>query len=261
VKKLALFGILAVAGAAGSASALTFNCRFVERVGSTDVILPNNQIDFATTGGAARNIRVQFSVVDDASGAAPAGGFVGWNVGTVAVSGSVSNSDELRNPGRLSPFNFASGVNANGNPPLPAGDPFTMLSEIDNTLGTQSPVWVCNADGTVPPQPAAAVRGRNVFVSTFAFSVRPNAGASDYTVTIGGNLIAATSWLPVGNPSAPDCMDPSDPSDDIPGSVTYAPFPTAPTAFTCVLTVHIIPAPGAAALLGLGGLLAARRRR
>jgi len=260
VKKLALFGILAVAGAASSANAYEFRCRFVERVGSTDVVLDNNTIDASNAN--VRNIRIQFGVFDDAAGVAPAGGYVGWNVGTIAVSGAVNNSDERRNNGRISPFNFAAGPNSNGNAPLPAGDPFTMLTEIDNTLGTQSPSWVCNADGTIPPQPAALVRGRNTFVSTFAFSIDPTSTSStSYTVTIGGNTIGADSWLPVGNPSAPDCGDPADPLDDVPGAVTYAPFPTAPRAISCVLNVQIIPAPGAAALLGLGGLLAARRRR
>jgi uncharacterized protein (TIGR03382 family) len=83
---------------------------------------------------------------------------------------------------------------------------------------------------------------------------------SSYTVTAAGNLIAATSWLPVGGPTPPDCGDPADPADDTPGSVTYAPFPTAPEAFTCVLIVEI-PGPGTASLVGLGGLLVSRRRR
>lgn len=259
MKKLALFGILAVAGAAGSANAFEFRCRYIERVGNTDVVLTDNHID--ATNGNVRNIRLQFGVFDDAAGAAPDGGFVGWNVGTLAVSGSASNSDERRNNGRIAPFNFAGGPNANGNAPLPAGDPFTMLTEIDATLGTQSPIWVCDAQGNAPAQPAATVRGRNTFVSVFAFSIDPNAGAESYTVTAGGNLIGAASWLVVGSATAPDCGDPADPSDDVPGAVTYAPFPTTPQAFTCVLSVDIIPAPGAAALLGLGGLLAARRRR
>lgn len=259
MKKLALFGILAVAGAASSADAFEFRCRFVERIGNMDVPLVDNRIEVVP--GVTRNIRIQFGVFDNAAGAAPAGGYVGWNVGTLAVSGAASNSDERRNNGRISPFNFGPGANANGNPPLPGGDPFTMLSEIDNTLGTQSPVWVCGPGGVIPPQPAAAVRGLNTYVSTFAFSVTANSATSEnYTVTAGGNLIAAAMWNTVGNPSAPDCGDPDDPSDDVPGAVTYAPVPLTPQAFTCVLNV-IVPGPGSAALLGLGGLLAARRRR
>jgi hypothetical protein len=260
VKNLALFGLLAVAGAASSANAFEFRCRFVERVGNQDIVLTDNQIVAAP--GVTRNIRVQFGVFDNAAGAAPAGGYVGWNVGTLTVSGPASNSDERRNNGRIAPFNFGPGVNANGNPPLPGGDPFTALTEIDNTLGTQSPVWVCDAAGNAPPQPAATVRGLNTFVSTFAFSITPQSapGGANYTVTAGGNLIAASSWNTVGNPAAPDCGDPADPADDVAGAVTYAPVPLTPQAFSCVLTV-IVPGPGSAALLGLGGLLAARRRR
>lgn len=260
MKVRSLLALAVVAGAAASANALTFECRFVERVGSTDVVLANNTID--ATNGLVRNIRMQFRVVDDASGPAPAGGFVGQNVGSLTVSGSASNSDERRNNGRLSPFNFAGGVNSNGNPPLPGGDPFTMLTDIDNTLGTQSPTWVVAADGSIPAQPAATVRGRNTFISIYAFSIDPNPGATSYTVTAAGNLIAAESWLVVGTANPPDNGGtPDDPSDDTAGSVTYAPFPTAPVPYTCVLNVNIVPAPGAAALLGLGGLLVARRRR
>ncbi len=259
MKVRSLLALAVVAGAAASANALTFECRFVERVGNTDVVLAGNTID--ATNLLPRRIRMQFRVVDDASGPAPAGGFVGQNVGSLTVSGSASNSNETRTSGRIAPFNFAGGVNANGNPPLPGGDPFTMLTDIDNTLGTASPTWVCAADGSVPAQPAAPVRGRNAFVSIYEFTIDPNAGAESYTVTAAGNLIAAESWLVVGSANAPDCGDPSDPADDVAGSVTYAPFPTAPVPYTCVLNVNIVPAPGAAALLGLGGLLVARRRR
>jgi len=257
--KLALAGLLVAGGVAGSAEAFEFRCRFVERVGNIDVVLQGNIIDASSR--VARNIRLQFGVFDDAAGPAPAGGFVGWNVGTLAVSSSTGNSDERRNPGRLSPFNFASGATSNGNPPLPGGDPFTMLTEIDATLGTQSPIWQCDANGVPPLQPAATVRGLNTYVSVYAFSIDPigNMGVN-YTVTAGGNLIAATDWREVGSPTAPDCGDPADPSDDVPGSVTYAPFPVAPRAFTCILDVRI-PGPGAAALMVLGGLAGARRRR
>jgi len=255
VKKLALFGILAVAGAASSANAWHFEVRFVERVGSTDTVIAGNTIDASVNRGV-RNIRIQFGVFDDADGAAPAGGYVGWNVGTLAVSGAADNSDERRNSGRISPFNFAGGANSNGNPPAPAGDPFSMLSEIDATLGTQSPFWGFNADGMALPQPNAAVRGINSFVSVYAFSIDPrdDASAAGYTVTAGGNLIAATEWRAIGTPTPPD------EETQTPGSVTYAPFPTTPQAFSAVLNV-LIPGPGSAALLGLGGLLAARRRR
>jgi hypothetical protein len=258
VKKLALVGILAVAGVAASANAFEYRVRFVEQTGNGAnqfTVLAGNSID--ASNGAPRRIRVQFGVFDDATSAAPAGGFVGWNVGTITVGGAAGNSDESRTPGRLSPFNFAAGPNSNGNP---STNPFDALTEIDATLGTQSPIWICDAQGNVPPQPAATVRGRNTYISVYEITIDPAAGAVNYSIAYGGNLIAASSWNTVGTPTPPDCGDPSDPSDDTPGQVTYAPFPTDPVAFAATLNV-VIPAPGTAALLGLGGLVALRRRR
>jgi hypothetical protein len=245
--------------AQGVAVAWHFECRFIERAGNIDVPLLNNTID--VFDGMSRNIRVQFGVFDDVDGAAPAGGFVGWNTGTIAVSGPAGNSDERRNPGRLAPFNFLPGPNSNGNPPAPAGDPFTMLTDIDSTLGIQSPEWICVESPLPMPQPVAVVRGLNEFVSVYAFSIDPaQPSAVMYSVTVAGNLIAATEWRTVGNPSAPDCGDPEDPMDDIPGSVTYVPFPTAPRAFACTLNVGI-PSPASVTILILlsGGAFLRRR--
>lgn len=267
MKKLALFGILAVAGVATSANAYEFRVRFVERVGNTDIVIPDNTLDISD--GTARRIRIQFGVFDDADGAAPAGGFVGWNVGTVEISGDPGNSADRRTNGRLAPFNFATGMFSNGNP-APAGGPsmgdaegtdFQGWTDIDATLGTQAPFWGCTpAPGEEPlPQPNATVRGLNTFVSVFELTTDPIDGAEAYSITFGGNLIAATEWRVVGNPLPPDCGDPDDPSDNVPGTIVYAPFPTAPVAFTA--TLNLVPAPGAAALLGLGGLVALRRRR
>jgi len=252
-----LFGLAVVAGAAVSANAFEYRCRWVERVGSTDVVIGGDGFDFDAGDGAPRRIRLQFGVFDDGAGDAPGGGFVGWNVGTMNISGAADNSIERRTPGRVSPFNFATGPNSNGNPPVPAGGDvdFQSLTEIDSTLGTQAPFWGCNPDGTPLPQPNAAVRGRNGFVSVYEITIDPSDGFAEYSITVGGNLIAATEWRVVGNPIPPDCE--SEPPT--PGTVVYAPFPTDPVAFTCSL--NIIPAPGAAVLLGLGGLLAARRRR
>jgi hypothetical protein len=256
-----LFGLAVVAGAAVSANAFEFRCRWVERVGSTDTVIGGDGATFTVTPGSTHNIRLQFGVFDDGTSAAPAGGYVGWNVGTLDVSGAAGNSSNTRSPGRLSPFNFAAQPDANGNPPLPGGDPFTHLTAIDNTLGTQSPIWqgCVDTDGdgipdTPTPAPAANVRGRNTFVSTYAITTATNAGTTNYSITAGGNLIAASEWRTVGTPTPPDC-DTGDP-----GAITYAPFPTDPVAFTCTLNI-VVPAPGALALMGLGGLIAARRRR
>jgi hypothetical protein len=258
-----LFGLAVVAGAAVSANAFEYRCRWVERVGATDIVIGGNGAELDVGDGAPRRIRLQIGVFDDAGGAAPGGGFVGWNVGSMQISGPAANSADRRTNGRLSPWNFATGPNSNGNPPPAggsnagdaAGTDFSGWTEIDATLGTQSPFWQgCDAEGNPVPPPPAAVRGRNTFASLFEITTDPNDGGfENYSISASGNLISATEWRIVGNPLPPDC------ESGTPGQITYAPFPTDPVAFSCVL--NLVPAPGAAALLGLGGLLAARRRR
>lgn len=261
-----LTAALSLVTIAAPAHAWHYDCRFIERVGAQDVVLPGNIIN--ASNGNVRNIRVQFGAFDDADSLAPAGGFVGWNVGTLAVSGPASNSDERRNNGRLQPFTFAGQPTANGDPPLPAGDPFTMLTEIDATLGTQGPVWNCgdpDGDGVWGPlpMPQATIRGLNTFVSVFAFSIDPSPGAVSYNVTASGNLIAAREWRVIGNPTPPDCEGcPNDPlCNDMPASVTYAPYPEAPRGFTCQLTVFVPSPTGATMSILVGGVVLSRRRR
>lgn len=253
--KLAL-SALSLLAVCGSANAFEFRCRFVERVANQDIVINGNQV--AVTPGVTRNIRIQFGVFDNASGPAPAGGFVGWNLGSLTVSGEHNNSTQQRNPGRMAPFTFSPHPNANGNPPAPEGDPFTMLTEIDATLGTQSPAWVCDAQGQAPPQPGARMRGVNTYVSVYAFSLET--GDVTYSLIASGNLTGASAWQAVGTPLAPDCGDPLDPSDDVAGSVTYAPMPTAPRAFSCILEV-VAPSPGTGATFGIVVLITAARRR
>ncbi len=266
MKTLWLVGLFVVVGtAASTARAFEFRARFIERVGNENVILPGNTID--ASNGLARRIRIQFGVFDDAAGAAPAGGFVGWNVGSLAVSGALANSAETRTPGRLSPFTFAPQQNANGNPPLasPGGDPFTMLTEIDNTLGTQTTLW--RADQPLPDP--AVVRGFNDFVSIFEFTIDPadtGGGAADYTITLGGNVIGASEWRMVGTPTAPGDDDgpPCDfppACEDPPGSATWAPNPTPPQGISAVLNVVVVPSPPAAVVVGGMVLFGLRRRR
>ena len=129
---------------------------------------------------------------------------------------------------------------------------------VDASIGSQSPEWVCDAAGNPMPQPLAVVRGLNTFVSLYEFTIDPAPGAVAYEVAASGNLVAATQWLTVGSPTPTDCSDPTNP---MPGSITYAPFPTAPETFECALMVNCVPSPGAGMLAAAGALLAGRRRR
>lgn len=254
-----LVGVAAVAGLTTSTGAFEFRCRFVERVGNVDVELVNGTID--ASDRRAHTVHLQFEVFSPVDDPTPApGGFVGWNVGTMAVSGSVVNSDERRAPGRLAPFNFAGGPFSNGNPPLPAGDPFTFIDQIDATLSTQAPPWVCNPDASVPPQPQPVVLGLNTFVSVFSFTIDPFQNGATDNVTARGNLIAGTSWLPVGTPVPPDCGDPENQSDDVAGNITYVPIPSTPRSFTCVLEVSTVPGPSGISVVLAASAVCARRR-
>mgnify|MGYP000393562440 CR=1 FL=1 len=244
--------------ASSSASAFEFRTRFVRRMGNIDT--PTTDQLHLTSGEVAR-VRIQFGVFDSASGPAPEGGFIGWNVGTLAVSGLSEFSDAYRTPGRLAPFNFATGPNSNGNPPAPAGDPFITLTDIDSTLGTQSPIWTgCDADGNPTPQPAPVIRGLNTFVSVYEITVVGHVQYMDFTVNLGGNAIAAQNWREVGTPIPPNCDDPQNPE---PGFVTYGPFPLAPVAVSNSLFVHIedVPGAGSAVTLLAGLSLLSRRHR
>lgn len=239
--------ILWVAVLAGGANAYEFRVRFVERTGTTDTTIDGNLISIAD--GLPHRIRLQAGVFDDAASLAPAGGLLGWNVGTITVADSATDySHETRTPGRLAPWNFAQGPNSNGNPPVAGGDPFDVLTEIDATQGTQSPPW---PSGERPP---AVIRGRNTFVSLYEITITAAQKFGVYGIDFGGNLLAASEWIVVTE-SAPD------PDKGTPGTVVYAPFPTDPRAFLATLKIRYIPAPGAAIVVGLSGLAAIRRRR
>ena len=251
MKKLALIGLLAVTGIAASANAFNVQCRWVSRVGTVDTVIPATGYNFPV-GQTTVNVRLQFGVFDDAQGAAPAGGFIGWNLGTITgspqpVAGSAA--------ARLTPFNFA---------PAPgfAGTQSPLaLTAIDNTLGTQALVWSGVPGGTDPGSPpAATVRGRNAFISVFSLTL--TAGANNFNVTAAGNSIVASAWNVIQS-QPPEVGDDGvfGTPDDLPGGVTYAPATLAPIPFAGCTALFNVPAPGAAALLGLGGLVAFRRRR
>jgi len=254
-----MMGLAGVLVAASHAGAWEMRCRFVERVGNVDVELPGNVID--ASNGEAHQIRIQFGVFDDVDGPAPAGGFYGWIDGTLSVGGPLENSDEGFRL-RVSPFNSGTGPNDSGSPP-PLFDPFTDLTGINATSGSQNYAWRCESDGTPAPMPQHIVRGINTFVSVFAITINPNPGAVDYTVTVGGSTIGLSGWSLAGSPPLPDCGDPSKPEDDIESGVTYTPvIDGAWREIDNVLTVSV-PAPGAVVLgaASLVGVLGSRRRK
>lgn len=247
--------IIALLAMSPSVSAWTLDYRFAQRVGSADIPLANGST-FNATPGAPVRLRVQFGVFDDAFGAAPAGGFAWWNNGTISDSVAHHNT---RTPGRLPPFNFS--ANGNGIPPVPSGEPFQMISQISADFVNQVSPWLLDANGDPLPMPLPQVRGLQTFVSVFEFTTTP--GLSNYTLTVGGDLIAASSWS-VFSATLPDNNNtPLDPSDDIPGSVVYNAVLLPPQSFFLPpLTLHIqVPAPATGGMLAAFWCVAVRRRR
>jgi hypothetical protein len=234
--------------ASSPAFAWEYRTRFVERIGTSDVIL-GDIVEFAP--GSTHRLRFQAGVFDNDDGAAPAGGFNGYTIGTIQTFGG---GTWTRTPGRLAPFVFFPGPNANGNPPLPAGDPFTALSEIDAAIAIQSFPWTCDAQGNPNPMPLPVIRGRNEFISTYEITVvmdtRPT---GELRVVFGGQFTAADDWRIQGNPVPPDC------DAGEPGSVFYF-CPLNGSRPLLTEELRIIPAPGSACLALLVAPLTRRRR-
>src|SRR5437762_2369318 len=96
---------LVSAGMASPSFGYVLMARWVERTGTVDTVIPyvggNQYLD--ASQGATYRLRLQFGVFDDASGPAPAGGYLGWNVGTMNIT---NGQTATRTPGRLAPFNF-----------------------------------------------------------------------------------------------------------------------------------------------------------
>lgn len=255
-----------------AADAWEFRTRWVQRVGNADIPLTNNVLVAAP--GATVRVRMQFGVFDDANGPAPAGGYIGWNVGTLFDSEPTSGVN-TRTPGRLSPFTFAPFAYSNGSP---TADPWTSLIYIDNTLGWQVFFWN-GIPGTASPaaRPPATVRGFNEYVSTYEFTTVLG-NVPSFTITAGGNRIAATNWQSSPITTAPDPGDDGifgpgdfnndgidDGADDIAGTSAWTPAPSQPMSFQSVLAVYpaeVVPGPGATVvMLAAAGLVGGRRRR
>jgi hypothetical protein len=244
-----------IASSGASASAFEIRQRFVHRFQNQDLVINGDSYSlFAPFPNTPVRIRIQFGVFDSDTGPAPEGGFIGWNVGAIAT-GFSNVFTYSRTPGRLSPFTFASGPSSNGSP---TQDPFHNLTDIDATLGLQTPLWPAGSDPDSPPLPI--IRGRNTFISVYEITLS-TAFPIEHPVaniTFGGNMIAASEWRTVGTPNPP--------TPDEPGSITYAPFPLPPVGFSRTLHVQIFPdspSPGAGAGLVIfsAGLAMRRRRR
>jgi hypothetical protein len=238
------------------ASGYVLRGQWVERVGTVDTVIPTigGVQGITLLPGSSHRFRIQFAAFDDANGPAPAGGFIGWNAGTLNAPLGTNS----RTPGRLSPFNFAPDPPGNG---LPSTDPFTTLTSIDNTLGVQTLAWTGIPGGSDPGSPPPAViRGLNRFVSTFEMTHVQNFNYG--SIVASGHLLAASSWdIISSDPPAPGPDGIFGTPDDVPGSVTYGPLTLSPVSFEAPLNFIPIPSPTTAVPLALAATITSRRRR
>ena len=229
-----VLGVLAVAGLASSAMAQSFDgqARFVagHLAGSGPAIT-----EFTVNAPGT----YQFTI---ALGAFNAQGFTNYGmfnwVGALSHNGAgitLSNS-----PGNRAPFT----ANPVGNGTVgPAG--ITGIDAARNVVNISVP-W----NGDIPPNPPVFTQGNNSLFNDYRFTVTVNdLTARDIVFTATGAMQAISGWTTI---------DPGEP--DGAATFTATAFVTDATA-NGTFVLHIVPAPGAAALLGLGGLVAARRRR
>lgn len=108
-----------------------------------------------------------------------------------------------------------------------------------------------------PTDEPILTQGNNQYYQTFRFTVTiPDPTSFPWEIhihTVGGMMQAIAGFTQLGS---------TEPDEDIPGQVTWSATSfVTDTDANASFTIRLIPAPGAAALLGLGGLMAARRRR
>lgn len=244
-----VLAVLAVAGLASSAMAQSFDGQLGFRLdqGTTnDPVVPN--VIEVTPGGPGT---YSMSVV---LGAFNAQGFTNYGMvnwlGNLSVAGGGASlstggtAAALRGPFTQNPV--GNGIVS------PDG---TTISGIDaaRPITNVAVPWL---DGQPQPtNPPTFTQGNNAFFQTYRFTLTLSDVNTprDIVITGTGPMQAVSGWTQVGvNP----------PEEEVPGSVNWA--GTAQVQDDSVagsFIIRIVPAPGAAALLGLGGLLAARRRR
>jgi hypothetical protein len=247
VKKV--LAVLAVAGLASSAMAQSFDARLAFRddhVNNNTPTIESGGIHVVDVSGQTAPVTLNFSIL---FGAFDAQGFTNygmfnWN-GNLNVNGTgftLTNVNGLRNPFIANPVG-AGVVGANG---------ITAIDVARSVIDQDTP-WTF--DGPRPTTGPVFSQGNNQYFRAYGFQVvLTDLTERDIQIDAVGLMQAIAGWTEIA------AVEPED--EETPGFVrwTATSFVTDSTA-NGSFTLRIVPAPGAAALLGLGGLVAARRRR
>ncbi len=273
--KTVLCGIVAVAGLAASATAdvnWTTNMQFVVTgpAGSgysSTVIGAGAQGPLVSVAGVY-SVTVQvgiFNLTGQGAGQSNQGLF-NWAARGATTGFAAGETLEVTPAtSRIAPFGYGpstafGGAVVNGGTGLD-GNAVTAGSKIQasrDVAGGASAVWAVGAPQPTGPTPGAL--GNDAFTNVFRFRINiTSAVGSNVVTTFSGEAGPVIQWSPFN-------ITPPDEELGEPGSVTFlgitAPTPNVLRPFTDAgFTMPRVPTPGATALLGLGGLLAARRRR
>lgn len=251
-----VLAVLAVAGLASSAMAQSFDARAALRDDHTNSgvaeFLPGSVIE--VNGAGTYSLQLLF-------GAFNAQGFT--NGGLFNFQGTISENDggatlqrstNGTGAGRRAPYNFGPADGETGQHDSLSFDAARdLLSSV--TPGTITVPWNFGEDE--PTGEGLAYQGAGApdsYHPGYRFSVVITDGtAREFDITVTGPMQAVSGWFGTSS------IEPED--EETPGSVTFTPVLFQNGTVSATFTIRVIPAPGAAALLGLGGLVAARRRR
>lgn len=228
-------------------------------------LLVGAQLSTSVTGTYTFTVQVGiFNFAGGGTGDANHGLFNWTSTANAAGLGGGDTLGVVNASARSSPFTFGPATSFGGT--LASASQITNINAARDVSGGASAVWAWDATNSVPgpiptgPTSPAGDVGANAFTNVWRFQVVIATNAThDIVISFAGSAGPVIRWELFG----------SNPPDDVtPGTATYLGItrnnteggPLAPYT-TASMTIHVTPAPGSLALLGLGGLIAARRRR
>jgi len=270
VKKL-LYGIVGVAGLAASASATvswTTQIQFVKTngpVGSqvNGTVVPALGLPLLVTGTYTFTVQVGIFNLNSTNPNDSNHGLYDWTANGSATGLNAGETfSATQSNARVSPFNFGPATSFGGT--NVGGNQINTIDAARDVSGGASAPWNwdtnTNAPGPQPTAPTVDNTGAGSFTNVYRFVVVVNSlGGANIVSTFAGSAGPILQWQHFGD---------NPPDDTTNGNVTFIGITRSqadggPLAAyqAASMTLIRVPAPGSLALLGLGGLVAARRRR